>query len=47
MTYIAFKLQVSQKLEEKGTVLQKKITIEVERAREFTKAKNKQGVDQH
>lgn len=31
-------------LEEKENVLQKKISIEVERAKEFTKANNRQGI---
>lgn len=41
-----FKLQALEKLKEKEIVLQKKISIEVERAKEFTKAKNKQGLHQ-
>jgi len=39
-------LQALEKLEEKEIVLQKKIAMEVERYKEFTKANNKQGADQ-
>lgn len=41
---VVFGIQTMDVLEEKENVLHKKILLETERAKEFSKAKNKQGI---